>query len=123
MAVCHVPCPNALCVCVYMFVGSVCVCVLHTDPICLVAGHSLGKCVQAKNSHTAQRSNYEPPLREGEGGGRGDNRGLSISEGGMMVSLPLTSPFSLLPAPPQTNMCQQELSMEEIPSEENRPAI
>lgn len=52
---------NALCMCV-------CVSFLRTDPICLVAGHSLGKCVQAKNSHTAQRSNYEPPLRDGEGG-------------------------------------------------------
>lgn len=82
-----------------------CVCPLCTEPICLVAEHSLGKCVQGKNSHTAQRSNYEHPLGEGEGGRirwselnkRGDNRGLSISGGGMMVSLPLTSPFSLPP--------------------------
>ena len=56
-----------VCVCVCL-PGSVCERPLHTDPICLVAGHGLGKCVQAKNSHTAQRSNYEPPLRDGEGG-------------------------------------------------------
>ncbi len=62
-----------------------------------------------------------PHSEREQGGGRGDNRGLSISEGGMMVSLPRTSPSSLLPAPPQTNMCQQEVSMEEIPLEKNRP--
>lgn len=63
-AVCHVLCTNALCVCMF----AVCVCPLRTDPICLVDGHSLGKCVQAKNSHTTQRSNYEPPLRRRSGG-------------------------------------------------------
>lgn len=63
------------CVCVPVRVGlQGCLCV-RTDPICLVAGHSLGKCVQAKNSHTAQRSNYEPPLRDREVGRGGWTRG------------------------------------------------
>lgn len=56
---------QVLCGC---FCVSMCVCPLHTDPICLVAGHSLGKCIQAKNSHTAQRTNYEHPLGEGRRG-------------------------------------------------------
>lgn len=64
-----------------------------------------------------------PHSEKEKGGEREDNRGLSISEGGMMVSLPLTSPSSFLSAPPQTNMNQQEVSMEEIPLEEDRPAI
>jgi len=61
-----------------------------------------------------------PHSEKEQGGRRGDNRGLSISEGGMMVSLPLTSPSPLLPAPPQTKMCQQELSMEEFPPGEKQ---
>lgn len=64
------------------------------------------------------------PLSEKDKGGeQEDNRGLSISEGGMMVSLPCTSPSSLLPAPPQTNVCQQEQSLEEIPEGKNKSSV
>lgn len=101
-----------------------CVCVLCIQAPSVWWPDTVWESVRRRRIHTQHKGPIMSPHSEKEkGGGRGDNRGLSISEGGAMVSLPLTSPSSLLQAPPQTNMCQQELSMEEIPLEKNRRAF
>lgn len=119
----RVTCPvdrRAVCVCLW----AVCERVLCIQTPSVWWPDTVWESVCRRRIHTQHKGPIMSPHSEKEkGGGRGDNRGLSISEGGMMVSLPLTSPSSLLPAPPQTNMCQQELSMEEIPMEKNRPAV
>lgn len=116
-AVWHVPYAPTHCVCV-------CVCVLCVQTPSVWWSDTVWESVCKRRIHTQHKGPIMSPHSEKEkGGGRGDNRGLSISEGSMMVSLPLTLPSSFLSAPPQTNMCQQEVSMEEIPVEEDRPSI
>ncbi len=120
---CDMSCALALCVyvCACLWAVCVCVCVLCIQTPSVWWPDTVWESVRRRRIHTQHKGSIMSPHSEKEkGGGWGDNRGLSISEGGAMVSLPLTSPSSLLPAPPQTNMCQQKLSTEKIPFEENR---
>lgn len=96
MRVWHVLWTDVLCVCVGMFV---CVCPLSIQTPSVWWPDTVWESVCRRRIHTQHKGPIMSPHSEKEkGGGRGDNRGLSISEGGMMVSLPLTSPSSLLPA-------------------------
>lgn len=93
---------HSVCVCVYVC-RAVCASVLCIQTPSVWWPDTVWESVCRRRIHTQHKGPIMSPHSEKEkGGGRGDNRGLSISEGGMVVSLPLTSPSSLLPAPPQT---------------------
>lgn len=68
MAVCHVPCPNALCVCVYMFVGSVCVCVSYTQTPSVWWPDTVWESVCRRRIHTRHKGPIMSPHSEKERG-------------------------------------------------------
>lgn len=70
MAVCHVPCPNALCVCVYMFVGCVCVrvCVSYTQTPSVWWPDTVWESVRRRRIHTQHKGPIMSPHSEKERG-------------------------------------------------------